>query len=170
MNPTPTPPPLLEMRHISKSFGPVQALRDVTLSVLPQTIHAVVGENGAGKSTLMKILAGAYTPDQGEIVFQGERVAFRHPREAQARGISIIYQEFNLLPERTVAQNIFLGREPSRYGLIDDRALERQTRELLTRLDVAGQTISPQALLSNTASRCRARNGGPRWKPETVDA
>ncbi|MFN8471100.1 MAG: sugar ABC transporter ATP-binding protein [Anaerolineae bacterium] len=141
--------PILEVHDITKRFTGVVALEGVSVAFNPGEVHAVVGENGAGKSTLMKILAGAYTPDQGEIVFHGERVAFRHPREAQAKGISIIYQEFNLLPERTVAQNIFLGREPSRYGLIDDRALERQTSELLTRLDVAGQTISPQALVSS---------------------
>ncbi|MFW6184827.1 MAG: sugar ABC transporter ATP-binding protein, partial [Chloroflexota bacterium] len=106
-------------------------------------VHAVVGENGAGKSTLMKILVGAYTPDDGEIIFQGEHIRFHHPQEAQEKGINIIYQEFNLLPDRTVAQNIFLGREPTRRGIIDNRALNRQTVEVLKELD-ADELISPR--------------------------
>ena len=118
--------PILEVRDITKRFTGVVALEGVSVAFAAGEVHAVVGENGAGKSTLMKILAGAYTPDQGEIILQGEHVAFRHPREAQARGISIIYQEFNLLPERTVAQNIFLGREPSRYGCGLRRVMIRQ--------------------------------------------
>ncbi len=87
--------------------------------------HAVVGENGAGKSTLMKIMSGAYTPDSGTIYLSGEKVSFSHPQEAQEKGISIIYQEFNLLPERTVAHNIFLGREPSKSGVLDIRQDEQ---------------------------------------------
>lgn len=115
--------PLLEVRHITKQFPGVLALDDVSLQFMPGEVHAVVGENGAGKSTLMKIMAGAYVPDSGEIYLSGEKVAFDHPQQAQARGISIIYQEFNLLPERTVANNIFLGREPSKFGVIDTRRL-----------------------------------------------
>jgi ribose transport system ATP-binding protein len=141
-------PPLLEVRHITKRFPGVVALDDVSVQFSPGEVHAVVGENGAGKSTLMKILVGAYTPDKGEIIFQGQTVTFAHPRQAQARGISIIYQEFNLLPERTVAENIFLGREPARFGLVDFRELERRTVEVLKELD-AEKLISPQALLSS---------------------
>ena len=100
------------MRGITKSFFGVPVLDAVDLDVMAGEVHAVVGENGAGKSTLMKILAGAYQPDAGSILLDGEEVRFGHPRQAQERGVSIIYQEFNLLPERTVAQNIFLGREP----------------------------------------------------------
>ena len=102
--------PLMEVRNISKAFPGVQALDDVSVKFFPGEVHALVGENGAGKSTLMKVMAGAYKPDQGEILFQGETVSFGHPVEAQKKGVSIIYQEFNLLPERTVAQNIYLGR------------------------------------------------------------
>ena len=104
--------PLLEVRNITKRFPGVLALDDVSLKFMPGEVHAVVGENGAGKSTLMKIMAGAYIPDSGEIYLDGEKVSFSHPKEAHEKGISIIYQEFNLLPERTVAHNIFLGREP----------------------------------------------------------
>lgn len=138
------PVPLLEVRGVTKSFPGVVALKDVSLAFYPGQVHAVVGENGAGKSTLMKILVGAYTPDAGEILVRGAPVIFSHPGEAQKAGISIIYQEFNLLPDRTVAQNIFLGREPSRYGLVDKRELRRRTIAILERLDAA-HMISPDA-------------------------
>jgi len=98
--------PLMEVRNINKAFPGVQALDDVSVAFYPGEVHAVVGENGAGKSTLMKVMAGAYRPDSGTLLFQGKEVSFNHPVEAQNMGISIIYQEFNLLPERTVAQNI----------------------------------------------------------------
>ena len=103
---------ILSVEHVSKKFPGVQALDDVQLEVVRGEVHALVGENGAGKSTLMKILAGAYHRDRGHIRFKGEEVELRTPHEAQALGISIIYQEFNLMPHLTVAENIFLGREP----------------------------------------------------------
>jgi len=134
--------PILEVRNITKRFPGVVALDNVSAKFYPGEVHAVVGENGAGKSTLMKILVGAYIPDEGEILFQGQPIHFDHPREAQEAGISIIYQEFNLLPERTVAQNIFLGREPTRYGLIDQRQLRRRTLDVLKQVGAEGM-ISP---------------------------
>jgi ribose transport system ATP-binding protein len=139
-----TTPPILEVRNITKRFPGVLALDDVTVQFHAGEVHAIVGENGAGKSTLMKILVGAYIPDEGEIRFQGDGISFDHPREAQEAGISIIYQEFNLLPERTVAQNIFLGREPTRYGLIDGNALREKTVSVLQQLG-AENLISPDA-------------------------
>jgi ribose transport system ATP-binding protein len=102
--------PVLSLRGISKRFPGVRALTNVDLDVFPGEVHAVMGENGAGKSTLMKIVAGIYQPDSGTITLDGEQVHLAHPRQAQERGISIIHQEFHLLPERTVAQNIYLGR------------------------------------------------------------
>jgi len=138
--------PLLSLRGISKSFPGVRALTDVDLDILPGEVHAVMGENGAGKSTLMKIVAGVYTPDSGQILLDGQPVHFSHPREAQERGISIIHQEFNLLPDRTVAQNIFLGREPKKGLLVDSRAMEEETRKLLAYLGVE-QSISPRAIV-----------------------
>ncbi|HEX5993437.1 MAG TPA: sugar ABC transporter ATP-binding protein [Thermomicrobiales bacterium] len=135
-------PPLLQMRGITKSFFGVPVLDAVDLDVMAGEVHAVVGENGAGKSTLMKILVGAYQPDSGAILLDGEEVRFNHPRQAQERGVSIIYQEFNLLPERTVAQNIFLGREPARGPLVDNRAMEEATARLLAELGVEA-AISP---------------------------
>jgi ribose transport system ATP-binding protein len=140
--------PILEVRHVSKRFPGVVALDDVSIPFLPGEIHAVVGENGAGKSTLMKILAGAYVPDSGEIIFQGRSVHFAHPRQAQHAGISIIYQEFNLLPERTVAENIFLGREPTHMGVIDAARLKQDTVRVLEEVDAA-HLIAPDAEVKN---------------------
>ena len=130
-------PYALDMRGISKRFAAVQALDDVDFRCVKGEVHALVGENGAGKSTLMKILGGAYRPDAGTIHLDGEQVSFRHPIEAQQAGVSVIYQEFNLLPYRSVAQNIFIGREPSRLGILDHKALSRQVDELLEELGVA---------------------------------
>ncbi|MDQ3227590.1 MAG: sugar ABC transporter ATP-binding protein [Chloroflexota bacterium] len=137
-------PPILQMRGITKRFFSVSVLQNVDLDATAGEVHAIVGENGAGKSTLMKILAGAHQPDAGSILLDGEEVRFSHPREAQARGVSIIYQEFNLLPERTVAQNIFLGREPMRGPVVDAGAMEEATAMLLTDLGVE-HSISPRA-------------------------
>jgi ribose transport system ATP-binding protein len=140
--------PLMEVQHISKRFPGVVALDDVSLQFFPGEIHAVVGENGAGKSTLMKIIAGAYIPDSGTIYLSGEKVSFSHPKEAQKKGISIIYQEFNLLPERTVAHNIFLGREPSKFGSMDIRQMNNQASEVLKEIGVE-KMISPMALANS---------------------
>ena len=139
--------PLLEVQHITKRFPGVEALHDVSLQFMAGEIHAVVGENGAGKSTLMKIMSGAYVPDAGQILLEGKRVAFSHPVEAQRKGISIMYQEFNLLPDRTVAHNIFIGREPSRLGVIDVRRMNAQATAVLQELGV-NKMISPTAVVS----------------------
>ncbi|MGV9212894.1 sugar ABC transporter ATP-binding protein [Micromonospora sp. RB23] len=128
----PPPAPLLALRGIGKSFLGVRVLSDVDLDVAPGEVHAVVGENGAGKSTLMKIVSGGYAPDEGTIEFAGQPRAFHGPRDAQRAGVGIIHQEFNLLPERTVAENVYLGHEPVRRGLVDRRAMLDRTRELLT--------------------------------------
>src|SRR3712207_5644868 len=112
--------PILEAREGTKRFPGVLALDRVSFQLLPGEVHALVGENGAGKSTLIKVLTGAYKPDTGQILFGGEEVSFASPRDSQAAGISTIYQEINLIPMRSVAQNVFLGREPrSRLGLLD---------------------------------------------------
>jgi ribose transport system ATP-binding protein len=140
--------PVIEVRNISKRFPGVVALNDVSLVFLPGEVHAVVGENGAGKSTLMKIMSGAYTPDSGTIYLNGEKVSFSHPQQAQMKGVSIIYQEFNLLPERTVAHNIFLARESSKFGTLDVRKMNKEAVKLLTELGVE-KMISPTALASS---------------------
>ncbi len=134
--------PYLEIRNISKSFPGVRALDSVNLDVYAGECHALVGENGAGKSTLMKILAGAVLPDAGEIHLAGERASIDSPVSARENGISMIYQELNLLPELTVAENIFLGREPTlRSGLLDRRRMCEESRAWLGLL---GQDIDPK--------------------------
>src|SRR5262245_48488065 len=122
----------LRMRGISKHFGPVQALYDVTFRVRRGTVHALCGENGAGKSTLMKILAGVYQPDSGEIELSGQVRQFGSPGEALEAGISMIYQELDLAQDLTVAENIYLGAEP-RGNLpftVSRRAMTSKTEEL----------------------------------------
>jgi monosaccharide-transporting ATPase len=124
--------PTLDVRTLSKHFAGVRALTDVSLELFPGQVHALVGENGAGKSTLIKVITGVYRPDDGEMRYLGEPAAFAHPRDAQAAGISTIYQEVNLVPMRSVAANLYLGREPvNRFGLIDFRRMHREAGKLL---------------------------------------
>ncbi|WAE76470.1 sugar ABC transporter ATP-binding protein [Streptomonospora nanhaiensis] len=126
------------MRGITKSFLGVRVLHGIDLDLYPGEVHALVGENGAGKSTLMKVLAGVHRADSGTVELAGSRVSFEHPVQAQRAGVATVFQEFNLLPERTVAENVFLGREPRRRGLVDGRAMERATAALLADLDLEG--------------------------------
>ena len=126
----------LEMDGISKSFHGVKALDRVSLKVHKGEVHALMGENGAGKSTLMKILTGLVKPDEGRIRFYGEEVRIDSPQTALQLGISMIHQELNPVPEMTVAENIFLGREPTRAKfLVDKKKMYRDTRELLASFD-----------------------------------
>lgn len=128
---------ILEMRNISKSFAGVQALKDVSIRCRPGLVYGLVGENGAGKSTLMKILAGAYSADAGEIVYKGERRDQASTAEIIDSGISIIYQELALVRQMTVAENIFLGREPrKRLGVLDMKILRQRAGTLLDRLGI----------------------------------
>ncbi len=142
---TPTPPApardvLVRMTGVRKSFLGNEVLHGVDLEVRAGEVHALVGENGAGKSTLMKILAGVYRADAGTVELDGEPVSFDHPLQAQAAGVSTVFQEFNLLPERSVAENVFLGREPSRRGLVDRERMVRETTALMEALGVTGFT------------------------------
>ena len=129
--------PLLVMRDINKRFQGVQALSAASLEVEPGEIMALVGQNGAGKSTLIKVLTGAYRRDSGSIMFAGQSIDFGSPQAAQRGGVSTIYQEINLVPFRSVAENIFLGREHRRYGLLDWRRMNAEAAELLRRFAVA---------------------------------
>jgi len=140
--------PILEMRGISKSFHGVNALADVNLTVRPGEIHAVVGENGAGKSTLMKVLSGVYPYPEysGEIRFMGLERRFKGIAESEAQGIIIIHQELALVPLLSIAENIFLGNEPARYGVIDWALAHRRTRELLEKV---GLKESPATLVTD---------------------
>ena len=126
--------PILEMQHISRRFGQFYALKDVSLTVYPGEVHALMGENGAGKSTLMKILAGAYTASSGEILIDGRPHPIRGPKDALAAGITLIYQEINLAPNLTVAENIFLGSELHRGGLVRRGQMAEEAQRVIDRL------------------------------------
>lgn len=135
--------PVLAVEGVRKSFFGVEVLKGIDFDVRPGEVHGLVGENGAGKSTLMKIIAGVQPADDGRVVYLGEEVHHAHPRQAMDAGIVTVFQEFTLLPERTVAQNVFLGREPRRAGFVDATAMNRRTGELLADLGVS--FIDPQA-------------------------
>ncbi|MFQ5733805.1 MAG: sugar ABC transporter ATP-binding protein [Planctomycetaceae bacterium] len=138
-------PPLIAIQRVTKRYGGVIALRDVSVQVAGGEFHAIVGENGAGKSTLMKVLAGVITDYDGELLLRGESVRFAGTRDAERAGISIIHQELNLVDELTAAANIFLGREKrNRLRLIDDHAMERDAAELFQRLEC---DVNPHALV-----------------------
>lgn len=132
----------LRARGLTKSFHGHTVLADVDLDLRAGQVHGLVGENGAGKSTLMKVLAGVHTADAGTVELDGSAVTFHHPVQAQQAGVSTVFQEFNLLPERTVAENIWLGREPRRRGLVDVGRMQRDTQALLDDLGVTG--LRPQ--------------------------
>lgn len=146
---------LVEMQGICKSFGPVSVLRDVSFCLKAGEIHALMGENGAGKSTLMKVLTGIYPSDAGEIRVQGRSVDIRGPKHAEMLGIAIIHQELNLIPELSVADNMFLGRELTigRTGILRHREMRRRTREYLARLNVLDidRTVKPAACRSGSS-------------------
>jgi ABC-type sugar transport system ATPase subunit len=129
-------PALLEARHLSKSFGPTRALRDAGLDLRAGEIHALVGENGAGKSTLIKILTGVFPRDGGEVLLEGREIAPANPREARTLGISTVFQELSLCSNMTVAENIFVNREPVRLGLVRRKAMERQAGDYLRNFNV----------------------------------
>lgn len=141
---TATAAPALKLSGVAKSFGAVVALSDGELTLESGSIHALVGENGAGKSTLVKIIAGLYRPDRGEYRLHGEPVDFHTTAQAKDAGVAVIYQEPTLFPDLTVAENIFIGRQPrGRFGLIDRAAMRRQSQELFAEL---GVPIDPDRL------------------------
>src|SRR5215218_3200322 len=136
--------PILEVRRVTKRFPGVLALDDASFELRPGEVHALVGENGAGKSTLIKVITGVYAPDEGQVLFNGEGVSFAEPRESQAAGISTIYQEINLIPLLSVAQNVFLGREPrNSLGLIDKARMNREAAEILERYGIRADVTAP---------------------------
>ena len=127
---------VLEMKDISKKFPGVLALDHANLEIQKGEVHILLGENGAGKSTLIKILAGAYSRDSGEIFFEGKKLGNLSPKQVQTLGISTIYQEFNLIPHLNIAENIFLGKEPLSHGLLDKKELYKKATEIINRLDL----------------------------------
>jgi ABC-type sugar transport system ATPase subunit len=138
---------VLQLRDIAKAFSGIQALGGVSFDLRRGEVHALVGENGAGKSTLIKIVTGAYVPDSGTIRVGADEFAALTPEQARQRGIGVVYQEFNLLPELSVAENIFLGSQPTgRLGLLDSGARRRRTLALLERL---GAHVDPDRLVKH---------------------
>jgi galactofuranose transport system ATP-binding protein len=130
------PPPMLTMTGVSKQFPGVRALSGVDFRLFPGEIHALMGENGAGKSTLIKVLTGVYPIDEGSVVLDGTPVAFGSPLQAQSGGVSTVYQEVNLCPNLSVAENVFIGREPRQFGRIQWSLMRARSRELLKRLQL----------------------------------
>ena len=140
-----TQPAVLEARALSKSFGPVEVLSGITLALAAGEVHAVIGENGAGKSTLMRLLAGHLPASRGTVAMDGRPVTFGGPVDAESHGIVLVHQEILLAPHLTVAQNIFMGREIRRFGVVDDRAMNRRSAEAVAKL---GAAIDPRTLIS----------------------
>jgi ribose transport system ATP-binding protein len=140
------PQPLLEVRAVTQCFPGVRALQDVSLTVYPGEVLAVVGENGAGKSTLMKILAGVQSPDRGQILLDGRPVVFDSVHAALDAGVVLIHQELNLAENLDVGANIFLGREPRRFGLADNRRIYAEAQRVLARV---GLDVSPRTIVGN---------------------
>ncbi|MEV5706269.1 sugar ABC transporter ATP-binding protein [Actinoallomurus sp. NPDC052274] len=134
---------ILRVRGLRKRFPGVVALDGVDFDLRPGEVHVLLGENGAGKSTLIKMLSGAYHPDEGTIFVDGRETAIRTAEDAQRLGIATIYQEFNLVPQLTVAENLMLGRPPRRFGFVDKKAMYRHARELLDRVGVDADPRAP---------------------------
>ena len=139
---------LLEIRKLSKSFPGVKALQEVDFTVRRGEVHGLMGENGAGKSTLIKVLTGVYPRDGGTVRLEGAEIHPRSPKEAELMGISTVYQEVNLIPHLSVAENICLGRQPTRFGLIRWRAMAQRARAALARVDLAIDVSQPVASYS----------------------
>lgn len=139
--------PAVTFAGVTKRFGPTLAVNDVSFEIMPGRVHALMGENGAGKSTLMKMLAGVHRPNAGQITVSGRPVHFFNPREALAAGVSTVFQELSLLPNLTITENMFLGKEPvSRFGVPDKAEMADKTRAALAEL---GMTLDPDTLVSN---------------------
>lgn len=140
---------ILALSQVSRSFGPIEVLHGVDIALRPGRVHALIGENGAGKSTMMKIMAGYQPPTAGQVLLHGDPVVFDSLGEAEAQGISLIHQEFNLAEQLTVEQNIFLGCELRRGWLLDKAAMRAKSRELLTRLQC---NVDPDSIISTLSN------------------
>src|SRR5215217_3509788 len=138
------PSPILSLRHASKAFGAIHALEDVSIDLYGGEAHALVGENGAGKSTLVKILGGVHLPDSGTLLIDGRDVVLQGPAASRDAGVAIIYQEPIMFPDLTVAENIFIGRQPLKGGRrIDGRAMDAEAAQIFDRL---GVSIDPERI------------------------
>src|SRR5438477_6167215 len=143
----------LSLTNISKSFGPTVALAGVNLSLEKGEVHALIGENGAGKSTLMNVLAGLLKPDEGAMEIEGKSYFPSNPLEARAQGIALIHQELSLFPHLSVAENIMMGMEPARFGMLDQKQLRARTNEVLATFQHS--EITPAARVSNLSIAAR---------------
>jgi len=148
--------PFIQLTGISKSFGGLRALKEVSFDVRPGEVHALLGENGAGKSTLIKIMAGVLAPDEGEIAVEGTPVRFASPREAHRLGIATVHQELLLFPELTVAENIFLGQAPrTSWGGLDWPRMRERAKALLVSLDTHELDVNAKVGSLSVANRQR---------------
>ena len=143
---------LLEMKNIQKSFPGVHALDNACINVRYGEVHALIGENGAGKSTLMKVLNGIYKKDGGEIIYKGEEIELNGPLDAQKRGIGMIHQELNLMPHLSVAENIYIGKEPMFGGvLLDQKKANQAAKELLASMHLEIRRCRSRSLPSQSS-------------------
>ena len=143
-----TPEYVLELKHISKAFGKNKVLKSIDLNVKPGSVHGLMGENGAGKSTMMKILFGIYSKDDGEIFLDGEPVSFNGPKDALENGVAMVHQELNQCLERNILDNLFLGRYPIRYGVIDEKRMEIEAKKLFRKLGISVDLKVPMKTMS----------------------
>jgi ribose transport system ATP-binding protein len=176
---------LLAARGLGKAYG-APVLQDVSLSLLAGEVHAVVGENGAGKSTLARLLAGLVAPDAGGMSLRGQPYAPRGPREARALGIAIVHQEPTAVPTLRVAEALFLGRLPARFGLVDRKRLRAQAEELLARVGTPGldpdrpvgslgvgqlqllEIATALAVRCDVLPSCSSRTASTRWRASRI--
>jgi len=161
---------LLQLRNLSKSFGSVQALTDVDFDVNTGEVMALVGDNGAGKSTLVKCIAGTHTPDSGRILFEGQEVHIHGPKDAARLGIEVVYQDLALCDNLDVVQNMFLGREVSRFQILNEAAMEHTTTETLKTLAVTTikSVRQPVATLSGGQRQSVAVAKAVQWNSKLV--
>jgi len=136
---------ILQAKNISKSFAGHAALVNVDFTLYAGEVHALLGENGAGKSTLIKILTGVYQQDSGEVLLENRSIALSSPLKAQALGIGAVYQEVNLLTNLTVAQNLFIGRQPTRFGFLQQHKLDEQARSILKKYGLENIDVRSEA-------------------------
>ena len=144
---------LLGLRSVSKAFGSIRALVDVDFDLRAGEIVAVVGDNGAGKSTMVKILSGVYLPDDGTVLVRGQEIRFRSPADAYANGIATVFQDLALVEALDVARNVFLGREPSRFGIVARREMDRETLGVFTTFGINVPSISRTVALLSGGQR-----------------
>ncbi|MBY6436666.1 sugar ABC transporter ATP-binding protein [Rhodococcus kroppenstedtii] len=163
-------PPVLELREINKSFGPVHVLHDVDLTVRAGEVTALVGDNGAGKSTLVKCIAGIHGTDSGEVRFGGEPVSVSSPKDAAALGIEVVYQDLALCDNLDIVQNMFLGRERTAKGLLDEASMEQAARDTLASLSVrtVKSVRTPVAALSGGQRQTVAIAKSVLWESKVV--